>query len=103
MGRAAKIRVIETEELTKTLTSEDFLRVMRSANFVGAYAYWRQLERVARPEESTCLHARGILRAMAELHFRDCRGVAFSEQHAEAFRYCGFEPVRCALPGELAW
>lgn len=38
---------------------------------------------------------------MAKQQFVDCKGVAFSEQHAEALVYCGFQPVRIAAPGEL--
>jgi hypothetical protein len=74
---------------------------MRSANLVGAFAFWRNLEGLAQPEERTRFHAQGVLHALAESHFRDCGGVAFREQHAEAFRYCGFEPVRIAAPGKL--
>jgi tRNA-splicing ligase RtcB len=43
---------------------------------------------------------RELIDQIAESAFRDCGGVALSPQHAEAFRYCGFEPIRVAAPGE---
>ena len=101
MRRAAEVTVIESEKPAKTFTPEEFLRVMRSANLVGAFGFWRSLEQVAQPDERTRVHARGVLRALAELHFRDCNGVAYSPQHAEAFRYCGFEPIGVRAPGSL--
>jgi hypothetical protein len=78
MRRATNARVIEAEELTKSFTQEDFLRIMRSANLTGAFAFFRQLERMTQVEETTRMHAQGILRAMAESLFRDCRGIAFN-------------------------
>ena len=85
---ATKVRVIEQEDCIKTFTREDFLRVMRCGHFVGSYSFWRAMERLAQPEERTRTHAREVLHAMAESQFVDCNGIAFSEQHAEAFRYC---------------
>ena len=101
MRHATKVTVIKEEDSVKTFTREEFLRVMRSGHFVGSYSFWRSLERLAQPEERTRTHAHGVLHAMAESHFVDCKAVAFSEQHAEASRYCGFQPVRIATPGEL--
>jgi hypothetical protein len=39
---------------------------------------------------------------MAESQFHDCGGVAFSPQHAEAFRYCGLTLAGVRPPGSLA-
>ena len=93
MRLATKVRVTCPEEPAKTFTAEEFRRVMRSANLVGAFAFWCALESLAESDERTRFHARGVLRAMAESQFINCKGVAFSEQHAEAFRYCGLVPL----------
>ena len=90
---------------TRTFTEAQFLRITRSANFIGAFAFWSQLQRTAEPGERTRRHADGILRALAESQFRDWEGIAVSPQLAEIFRRYGFEPVlvmapaECALPG----
>jgi len=39
----------------------------RSHFFMGAVSFWRELERLAQPEETTRIHARGVLRMLAEL------------------------------------
>jgi hypothetical protein len=91
--------MIEAED-GKSSPRKAFLRAIRCAYLVGACAFWCQVERIAQPEEQTRMHARGILRSMAESAFRDCGGVALSPQQAEAFRYCGLKPVRIAEPGE---
>jgi hypothetical protein len=92
--------VIEAAEDTESFTRERFARAMRCGNLVAAFAFWRHVERMADPDTRTRLHARGLLRAMAMQQFRECQGVALSAQHAEAFRYCGLEPIRIAPPGE---
>jgi hypothetical protein len=101
MRKAAHIKAIEADS-TKMFSAEEFLLVMRSANFVGAFSFWRALEPLAQSDESTCFHARGVLRAMAESQFQDCGGVALSPQHAAAFLYCGLSPVGVRPPGSLA-
>jgi hypothetical protein len=68
---------------------------------VGAVAFWRALERLAAPDPNTRLHARGVLRELAERAFDDCLGVAFSPQEAECFRYCGLIPAGVRSPGAL--
>jgi hypothetical protein len=35
---------------TKRFTEDEFRRVMRSSNFVGAVAFWQHLEHLADPE-----------------------------------------------------
>jgi hypothetical protein len=75
------------------------MRIMHR-NVVGAFAFWTQFERLAEPEAKTLEHAQGILHAMAESQFRNCRGIAFSPQDAEIFRRFGFEPLRTMEPGE---
>jgi hypothetical protein len=83
-------------------TEEQFLRMMRTANLIGAFGFWHHLERVAESESKTREHAEGILLALAESQFCDCHGVAFSPQDAEIFRSFGFEPVRTKGTGECA-
>lgn len=65
---------------TRTFTEAQFSDVMRTANLIGAYSLWRQLERIAEPEPKTRERGEGILRASAESRFCDCQGVAFSPQ-----------------------
>jgi hypothetical protein len=84
----------------QTFTRERLARAMRSTRLTGAFAFWREVERLAAPDAQTRYHARGLLRAMATQHFLECQGVALSPQHAEAFRYCGFKPIRIAAPEE---
>jgi hypothetical protein len=82
-------------------TAEEFRKVLRSSNFVGAVVFWRALERLAAPDSHTRLHAMGVLRQLAERAFYDCLGVAFSLQEAECFRYCGLTPAGVRTPGSL--
>jgi hypothetical protein len=93
---------IETDPSTKRFTFEEFQRVMRCNSFVGSVSFWRALEGVADPEPRVRLHAMGVLGELARRSYAECRGVALSPQHYEALRFCGFEPMRVAAPGELA-
>jgi len=68
------------------------MKVMHCANLVGAFAFWRALERLAKPEALICFHARGVLMELARKSFEECRGVALSPQRSEALRYCGLAP-----------
>jgi len=45
MKRAPEAGVIEAED-DKSFTGEDFSRAMRCVNLVGAFAFWRQVERL---------------------------------------------------------
>jgi hypothetical protein len=100
---AAKVVVLDSGNTDKKkFNTEDFRRIMNSQNFIGAVAFWRAIEGLAKPELMTRVHAEGVLHAMAESHYELTRGIAYSPQHAECFRYCGFEPVRLASLGELA-
>jgi len=62
------------------------------ASFVGAVAFWRDLERLADPELRTQLRAMGILTEIARISFAACGGMAYSPQQAECFEYCGLTP-----------
>jgi hypothetical protein len=72
---------------TKQFTAQEFGKVLRSCNFVGAVVFWRALERLAAPDPHIRFHAMGVLRDLAERAFDDCLGFAFSPQEAECFRY----------------
>jgi hypothetical protein len=80
------------DRTTKQFTAEEFAKVLRRSNFVGAVVFWRALERLAAPDPHTRLHAMGLLRELAGRAFDDCLGFAFSPQEAECFRYCGLMP-----------
>jgi hypothetical protein len=88
-----------SDETTKRLTEDEFRRVMRSANFVGAVAFWQHLERLADPESRTCLHTLGVLTEIGRRAFDDCGGYAYSPQQRECFEYLGFEPLGIRSPG----
>jgi hypothetical protein len=92
MRQASTVTITEGEQV-RTFSTAEFLAVMRSANFVGAFAFWRALDRLAEPEVLVCFHARGVLTELARRSFQDCGGTALSEQHAEALRHFGFEPT----------
>jgi hypothetical protein len=94
--------VIEAETPTKSFTEEAFCRIMRSANLLGAYGFWIQLECCAEPGERICRRAEGILREMATTQYKNCRGVAHSPQEGMIFRWFGLEPVRVMATGECA-
>jgi hypothetical protein len=74
---------------------------MRACNFVGAVAFWRQLERLADPEQQTRMHAMGVLRELGKRAFDDCEGLALSPHQAECFMYCGMTPTGIRSPGSL--
>jgi hypothetical protein len=63
---------------TKHFTAEEFGKVLRSSNFVGAVAFWRALERLAPPDPPIRLNAIGVLRELAKHAFDECLGFAFS-------------------------
>jgi len=86
---------------TKTFTESQFLQAMRAFELVAVDKFWRELERLAQPEERTRFHAESILRAFAESVFEMTDGVALSPAEATAFRRSGLAPVRVAAPGEL--
>jgi len=90
--------VTESEQ-TQSFTYQEFGRIMRCSNFIGAVAFWRSLERLTVPEESTRSHALGVLRELARRSFEDCAGFPFSPQHAECLEYCGFAPIGVRSPG----
>jgi hypothetical protein len=87
---------------SKQFTAESFHRIQRASSFIGAVAFWRMVENLDRPTESTRLHARGLLSEFAKRAFEDCRGRAFSPQHAECFLFCGFTPIGVHEPGSAA-
>jgi hypothetical protein len=66
---------------TKEFTLEQFESVVRSHFFMGAVTFWREVERLAEPSETTRTHERGVLRMLAQLEYR---GLAFSPEHASA-------------------
>jgi hypothetical protein len=72
---------------------------MRSANFVGAVMFWRQLELLAAPDWHTSLHARAVLKEFAQRPYADCDGYAYSPVEAGCFEYCGLEPKGVRPPG----
>jgi hypothetical protein len=86
----------------KRFTDAEFRRIQKSSFFVGAVAFWRQVERLAGPESRTRLHAQGVLAEMARQSLEDCAGLAYSPQHAECLAYCGFPPAGMRLPGSSA-
>jgi hypothetical protein len=49
------------DETTKRFTADEFRRVMRFSNLVGAVRFGRHLERLADSESRTGLHALGVL------------------------------------------
>jgi hypothetical protein len=49
--------------------------VQRATFFTGAVVFWQKLEEYG-PDAVTRLHARGILRALAEGSYADCGGPA---------------------------
>jgi hypothetical protein len=85
----------------RSFSAAEFVRIMHCESLVGALAFWRALQRLAKPDGLVCFHARGILTEWARRSLEECRGLALSPQHGEALRYCGLEPVRVAAPGEL--
>jgi hypothetical protein len=97
MRRADSVTVADS----KAFTAEEFGRIMRSCNFVGAVAFWRTLDRLAHPELQTRLHATGMLRELAKKAFDECEGLAFSPQEAECLQYCGFAPAGVRPLGSL--
>jgi hypothetical protein len=92
----------DAETDTKTFTAAEFRRAMKSANFVGAVAFWRQLERLAGPVTLTRIHTMGVLEELARSSFADCSGMAFSPQQAECFEYLGLKPLGIRPPGAEA-
>jgi hypothetical protein len=80
---------------TNTFTAAEFRQVMKSANFVGTVAFWRQLERFADPETLTRIHGHGRLGGLARSYFANCSGMAFSPQQDIA------EPNRLPLTSLL--
>jgi hypothetical protein len=63
---------------TKQFTAEEFRKLMRSANFVGACLFWQELAMLAAPDRQTSLHARGVLKEIAKGRYADCGGYAYS-------------------------
>jgi len=84
---------------TKRFAAAELRSVMRSANLVGMVSFWKALEQLGNPEARVRIHALGVLRELARASFADCGGRAYSLQHAEVLRYCGFKPVGIRSPG----
>jgi hypothetical protein len=89
--------IVSPEE--ELFSAAEFCQLMQAYNFMGAVAFWRQSERLARPEKRTCLHAMRLLCELARRAFEDCQGLAFSPQQAERFEYCGLTPIGIRSPG----
>jgi hypothetical protein len=100
-GRNGVDRSYDIQVGSKCFTKEEFFRIQRSSNFIGAVAFWRALEKLASPEPRTCFHAIGVLRELTELRFDECLGVAYSPQEAECLRYCGLTPTGVRPPGAV--
>lgn len=99
MRRASKVVVSDDSDSgSKRFSAAEFRNVMRSANFLGAVAFWRGLEKY-HPDSVTALHAMNILRILAESRVKDCHGLAYSPQEAECLEYCGLKPVGVMPPG----
>jgi hypothetical protein len=92
----------DSERTTKHLTAEEFQKVQRATFFTGATAFWRQLERLADPEQGTRIHAMGVLRELARSSFEDCQGFAYSVPHFNSLTYAGFSPAGVRSPGSSA-
>src|SRR5215467_487099 len=90
------------EQQIRTFTVDQFHRVQRGANLVGAFYFWEALQQIITPDQVTSLYTDGILRVLAESLYAECHGEALSPQLAEIFRHFGLTPVRCAAPGECA-
>ena len=90
------------EQQLRSFTVDQFHRVQRGANLVGAYYFWESLQQVVTPDRETSLYAEGILRTLAESLYAECRGEALSPQLAEIFRHFSLMPSRIAAPGEHA-
>jgi hypothetical protein len=86
-------RAVAIDADSKLVSAAEFCQVAQAFNFIGAVAFWRQLERLAKPERQTTIHAMGVLREIAKRAFVDCDGLAFSPQQAECFRYCALTPL----------
>jgi len=72
---------------------------MRSANFVGACLFWQQIEKLASPDWRISLHARGVLKHLAQRPYIDCDGFAYSPVEAMCFAFCGLEAKGVRPPG----
>jgi hypothetical protein len=87
---------------SKQFTSESFHRIQRASSFIGAVAFWRMLENLDRPKESTRRHAKELLGQLAKRGFEDCHGWAISPQHKECLMFCGVVPIGVRGPGSMA-
>ena len=70
--------VAEGQCITKQFSAEEFGKVLRSANFIGACAFFRAIERLASPGWHTNFQAHGVLREFAMRVYEDCQGIALS-------------------------
>jgi hypothetical protein len=96
---ASSVAVSGGEQATKSFSASEFRRVMQSANFIGAVAFWRTLEPLADPELRTRLQAMGVLAELARSSFAAWGGMAYSPQESESFEYCGLTPRGVRSPG----
>jgi hypothetical protein len=94
-SNVAVLEASDIDRTTKQFTAEEFGKVLRSSNFVGAVVFWRALERLAASDRDTRLHAMGVLRELAERAFDDCLGFAFSAPRSGVLPLLRIDADRC--------
>jgi hypothetical protein len=77
------------EKRTQSFSADE---LRRSANFVGAVLFWRELQLLSIPDAHTNLRAQDLLRDLGRRRYADCDGYACSSIEAKCFEYCGLEP-----------
>jgi hypothetical protein len=79
---------------------DDLVSEWRVASFLGAYAFWEALRRNSLPPAAS---ERGeeVIRLLGKTAFHHRKGLAHSAKEAEAFRYCGLDPVEHAAKEKM--
>jgi hypothetical protein len=96
-----RARALAIDADSRLFSAAEFSQIMQAYNFMGAVAFWRQLEPLAAPERPTREHAMDLLRELARRAFEDCQGFALAPQQAECFLFCRLTPTGIRNPGSL--